>query len=107
MSGQPTRAMRVMLGSEDSLAARAVETWLACARGAEPPAVDVVCVARRPISHLGRGPEPSPVARRRALADVRRVELGRAQAPADDAPVSVLLGPAALAPVVPSTPPDR
>jgi nucleotide-binding universal stress UspA family protein len=83
MSDQPTRAMRVMLGSDDSPAARAAETWLARARWAEPPVVDVVCVARRPISYLGWGPELSPVARRRALAELRRIELDRAQQTAD------------------------
>lgn len=79
MSDQPTRAMRVMLGSDDSPAARAAEAWLARARWAEPPVVDVVSVARRPISYLGWGPELSPVARRRALAELRRIELDRAQ----------------------------
>lgn len=84
MSDQPTRAMRVMLGSDDSPAARAAETWLARARWAEPPVVDIVSVARRPISYLGWGPELSPVARRRALAELRRIELERAQQTAND-----------------------
>jgi nucleotide-binding universal stress UspA family protein len=84
MSDQPTRAMRVMLGSDDSPAARAAEAWLARARWAEPPVVDVVSVARRPISYLGWGPELSPVARRRALAELRRIELERSQQTANE-----------------------
>lgn len=79
MSDKPTRAMRVLLGSDDSPAARVAETWLARARWAEPPVVDVVSIARRPISYLGWGPELSAVARRRALGELRVTELERAQ----------------------------
>jgi nucleotide-binding universal stress UspA family protein len=86
MSEQPTRAMCVMLASDDSPAAHVAEAWLARARWAVPPVVDVVNVAKRPISYLGWGwaPELSPASRRRALADLRRAELERAQRMAND-----------------------
>jgi len=84
MSDQPGRPMRIMLGSDDSPAARAAEAWLARARWADPPVVDVVSVAKRPISYLGWGPELSSAARRRAIADLRQHELERAQQTAND-----------------------
>ncbi len=84
MSDQPGRPMRIMLGSDDSPAARAAEAWLARARWADPPVVDIVSVARRPISYLGWGPELSSATRRRATADLRRNELERAQQTANE-----------------------
>jgi nucleotide-binding universal stress UspA family protein len=86
MSDQPTRAMSVMLATDDSPAAHVAETWLARVRWSVPPVVDVVNVAKRPISYLGWGwaPELSPASRRRALADLRRAELDRAQRVANE-----------------------
>jgi len=94
MDDRHPRAIRVMLASDDSPAARSAEEWLARARWALPPVVDVVSVAQRPISYLGWAPELSPLSRRRALGGLRRAELDRAQRTANE--VGQRLQPAGL-----------
>ena len=84
MTDRQLVAMRAMLASDDSAAARSAEDWLARVRWKLPPEIDVVSVAQRPISYLGWTPELSPASRRRALGSLRRAELDRAQRMANE-----------------------
>jgi nucleotide-binding universal stress UspA family protein len=70
--------MRVLLASDDSIAARAAETWLVSARWAQPPAVRVLSVAAPTVTDTAWLNRFRHESLRQQIADLDRTEQQRA-----------------------------
>jgi nucleotide-binding universal stress UspA family protein len=70
--------MRVLLASDDSIAARAAEAWIACARWARPPIVRVMSVAAPTVTDTAWLNRFRHESLRRAIDDLDRAEQLRA-----------------------------
>ncbi len=85
MASVEPMAMRIMLATDDSDAARTAEGWIARLRYADPPTIDVVCVAGRGLARLGWAMQTYREPVRLAVEGIQQGELYAAERIANDA----------------------